>query len=610
MASRYIIGIDLGTTNTAVAWLDSDDPDGAPQVFPIPQVTEAGEVDSREALPSFLYLPDEGEAAAGSLDLPWKKKRDFCVGALARKSASSLPGKTISSAKSWLCVPNVDRLAPILPWGRDNAKRQLSPVQAAGRILEHIRGAWDHSMAKDDPEAKFDRQEIVLTVPASFDAVARELTVKAAAEAGFEAALLEEPQAAFYAWLQTMGEDWRSRVEAGERVLVCDLGGGTTDFSLIEVIDDKGNLDLRRVAVGEHILLGGDNMDLTLAYGVAAKLQEEKGMRLDSYQIAGLTHACREAKETLCGDPDAPPCKLTVLGRGSSVVGGAISAELTAADVQSILVDGFFPVCELSDAPEEGSAGGLRAFGLNYAADPAVTRHLAAFLSRHCKGDRKGDGKLPGVVLFNGGVTKSSVLCERLVETMSGWTGAEVRVLTEAQPDLAVALGSCWYGNVRRGKAIRIKAGSSHSYYVGIESTMPAVPGFRPPLEALCVVPFGMEEGSEQDIEYSGLGLVVGAKTEFHFFAATTRKEDEAGEVLPDSQDPELHELPALAAKLPVDDSATPPGTLVPVRLASALSEIGTLQLWCLEENGERRWQLEYELRAPEGGSDHVAAES
>jgi molecular chaperone DnaK (HSP70) len=594
--ARYIIGIDLGTTNIAVAYLDSQDETAEPQLLTIPQVTNDGEVDELDLLPSFLYLPDESDYSAGSLDLPWAKKRDFCVGALARKNASTVPGKTISSAKSWLCAPNVDRLAPILPWNRDNLDRQLSPVDAAQRCLEHIRDVWNNTVAQGDAEGQFQDQDVILTVPASFDAVARDLTVRAAQEAGIKIVLLEEPQAAFYSWLQEHAGNWRDMVAADDRVLVCDIGGGTTDFSLIEVNDEEGNLSLQRVAVGDHILLGGDNMDLTLAYTVAARLQQEKGTRLDNYQLAGLTHACREAKEVLCADPEAPAQKLTVLGRGSSVIGGTISTELTVDDLNAALVDGFFPKCALDDEPNAGNKAGLRAFGLDYAADPGITRHLAAFLSQH-----KGDGSgLPAAVLFNGGVSKATVLRDRVTETLSSWLPGDagpIKVVAGTDPDRAVALGACWFGNVRRGNAIRIKAGSNHTYYVGVESSMPAIPGFTPPVEALCVVPFGMEEGTQAEIPYTGLGLIVGESTEFRFFASNSRNEDDAGLILGDVESPELQELPVLTASLELTDDKIPSGTLVPVQLESVLSEIGTLQVWCNEVDGDRRWKLEYEVR-------------
>jgi molecular chaperone DnaK (HSP70) len=592
--ARFTIGIDLGTTNTAVAYLDTAADEPRPEVFHAKQIVAAGEVDSGLTLPSFAYLPDANEVPAGGLDLPWASDRDYCVGAWARKNASALPGKTISSAKSWLCAANVDRVAPILPWNRGNPQRQLSPVDAAKIIMEHLRDAWNHQFPDDD--CRFEDQDLTLTVPASFDAVARNLTVKAATEAGLSVTLLEEPQAAFYAWLQDAGEGWRDLTEAGDRILVCDIGGGTTDFSLIQVLDEDGDLALERIAVGNHILLGGDNLDLTLAYTVAAKLQAA-GTQLDAYQISGLTHACREAKEVLAGNPDAGPQTLTVLGRGSSVIGGSISTELAYDELHDVLVNGFFPDCPVDSEPAEQQRAGLRDFGLDYASDPAITKHLAAFLSRQ---QHEGEGVVPEAVLFNGGVTKAAAFRDRVVGALNSWQDAEISVLTGTHPDLAVAVGACWYGYVRQGNAIRIKAGSPHSYYVGIESTMPAVPGFTPPTQALCVVPFGMEEGTELDIPYSGLGLVVGASTEFRFVASTERQDDYAGQILPDAASPALHELPALSAELPADDADTPPGTLLPVRLRTVLAESGTLELWCIEDGGTRRWSLEYELRGIE----------
>ena len=516
-----------------------------------------------------------------------------------------LPDKVISSAKSWLCAQNVEPDSKILPCNHEDPSRKISPVTATQRFLEHLRDAWNDSIGADNAKAKFQKQDIILTVPASFDAVARDMTMQAAKKARLEVTLLEEPQAAFYAWLQAHNENWRDRVAAGELILVCDIGGGTTDFSLIKVTDEGGDLDLQRVAVGNHILLGGDNMDLAMAYGVAARLLEEKGMKLDQYQIAGLTHACREAKEVLCADASAGPQKLTVLGRGSSVVGGTVTTEVTMEQMQESLVDGFFPLCSIDDSPQQSTKAGLRTFGLDYEADPAVTKHLAAFLSRH------GD-ELPAAVLFNGGVTKANALTARIVETINGWRGKkDLTVLEGTDADLAVAHGACWYGNVRQGNAIRIRAGSAHSYYVAIESSMPAVPNVSPPIAALCVVQFGMEEGTSQDIPYSGLGLVVGETTEFRFFGSADRTEDNAGEILPDVNRDDLHDLPSLSAKLPVEDKNTPAGTLVRVWLRAVLSEIGTLQLWCLEEGGSKReWKLEYEIRDAEpAAAAHEEAE-
>ena len=592
MASRYIIGIDLGTTNTAAAWLDTQDDSPKPQAFRIPQIIELGERHEMDVLPSFVFLPDGPDVPESSLDLPWATERTYSVGALARKNASTMPGKVVSSAKSWLCADNVDRNSPILPWNRGNEERQISPVKAAELIIEHIRDAWNARFTDDD--ARFENQDVVLTVPASFDAIARELTVKAATKAGLSVSLLEEPQAAFYSWLHSHDSDWREIVKTSERVMICDIGGGTTDFSLIEVLDEGGNMSLQRIAVGKHILLGGDNMDLAMAYTVAGRLQQEKNIQLEQWQIIGLTHACREAKEVLLNDPEAGPQKLTVLGRGSSVIGGAISTELAFADIDALMLDGFFPACDVNDKPTESAGGGLRTFGLDYAQDAAITKHMAAFLVENC-----ADSSLPTAILFNGGVSKAGILKDRIVSTVNSWIdGGELAVLPDTQPDMAVALGASWYGFVRRGNAIRIKAGSPQSYYIGIESSMPAVPGFSPPKQGLCVIPFGLEEGSAFDVPYSGLGLIVGADSEFSFYASNTRHDDQPGLILATTN--ELDELPALVGKLEAENGSIPPGTLIPVRLRTVLTEVGTIQVWCDEENGEGSWRLEYQVRGLE----------
>lgn len=586
---RFVVGIDLGTTNVAVAYLDLQHEEPEPQLFRIPQVIAAGELDSTDTLPSFLYIPNEGQYSPGSLDLPWAQERTFSVGTHARQQGARSPSQVVSSAKSWLCADSVDRLSEILPWDRPESQLKISPVEAAKRLLLHLRDAWNAQAESDDDRLEF--QEIVLTVPASFDAVARDLTVMAADEAGLQVTLLEEPQAAFYAWIHEHEQNWRSLVSAGESVLVCDIGGGTTDFSLIQVSDNDGNLELERVAVGNHILLGGDNLDLTLAYSVAARLQREQNTKLSSHQLAGLTHACREAKERLLAE-NAEPQTLTVLGRGSSLIGNTISVEVTPEEARQVLLEGFFPSCSLDARPQESRRAGLRSFGLEYASDPAMTRHLAGFVARNLN-----DGKPPHAVLFNGGVSKAPGVRRRVLDILSSWQGTPVNELTGTHPDLAVALGACWYGNVRRGNSIRIRAGSPRSYYVGIESTMPAIPGFEPPLDALCVVPFGMEEGDAQDIPSSGLGVLVGTSSEFRFFASADRKDDQAGALIPDVADSEdLVELPALTTHLAVEEGEST-GTLIPVGLHVELSEIGTLALWCTEEGGEGRWRLRYELR-------------
>ena len=416
--SKFIIGIDLGTTHSVLAYTEAqiaEEAEPAIRIMPLPQVLSPGEVKPQPLLPSFIFLPGPHDVPQGSLALPWDSHIDFAVGEFARKRGAELPNRLVSSAKSWLCHSGVDRMENILPWDSPPDARRISPVEASSRFLQHLRDAWNHEMAANDPDARFEAQDIYLTVPASFDAVARELTAKAAQSAGLEnITLLEEPQAAFYAWVEAQQERWRKAVHVGESILVCDVGGGTTDFSLIQVTEEHGDLTLRRVAVGDHLLLGGDNMDLALAYAVQARLAE-RGVKLDAWQFRGLWHSARTAKERLLANPELPGEPVVILGRGSSLIGGAIRSELTRAEVEQTLLDGFFPVGESSDYPQAKPKVGVREMGLPYEADPAVTRHLARFLGRQTQGDPSQSGVpvgYPSAVLFNGGVMKSGLLRE------------------------------------------------------------------------------------------------------------------------------------------------------------------------------------------------------
>jgi molecular chaperone DnaK (HSP70) len=515
----------------------------------------------------------------------------YAVGTFARDRGAELPHRLVSSAKSWLCNPAIDRTAQVLPFR--GAQRELetemaggervSPVNASARYLAHLRAAWDD--AHEDAPA--DEQDVLVTVPASFDAVARELTVVAAREAGFEnITLLEEPQAAFYAYLAARGEKWREDLKPGDVVLVCDVGGGTTDFSLIEVAEEAGDLVLERIAVGDHILLGGDNMDLALS----AIVQRDLGKPLDAMQQRALVHACRRAKESLLGE--APPKKVPVaiLARGAKLIGGTIKAEITRESAESLLVDGFFPKVGADAKSERRRAGGLREMGLPYAHDPAVTRHLAEFLGRF--------GRMPSAVLFNGGVMKADQLRTRVVDLLRAWAGKDVRVLVGADPDLAVALGAAHYGQVRRGKGIRIRGGTARAYYIGIESAMPAIPGFAPPVKALCVAPQGLEEGSTVELPDDELGVVVGETSAFRFFAAATRKDDKAGALVEADSEGLIELDPVEKLVEPAGDRKS--GELVPVKLEAHVTEVGTLELWCVARDGHGRWKLEYSVRERE----------
>jgi molecular chaperone DnaK (HSP70) len=599
--SRYVVGIDLGTTNSALAYVDTE-AGGDPTLthLAIPQVVQPGVVEDRPLLPSFLYLPGPNEQPAGSLQLPWAKKRDLAVGEFARNFGSQVPTRLVSSAKSWLCHAGIDRRQPVLPWKAPEDARRVSPLEASTYYLKHLAEAWNHLIGKD-PANHLENQDIILTVPASFDAVARELTVEAARAAGLERiTLLEEPQAAFYAWIHASHDRWREQVEVGDVVLVCDVGGGTTDLSLIAVSEEAGQLVLTRVAVGDHILLGGDNMDLALAHHVAAALAA-KGTKLDSGQMNMLWHSCRAAKEKLFQDKKSASAPVTVLGRGSKVIGGTIKSELARSDVEQVLVEGFFPKCSADAEPHRQRAAGLQELGLPYAADPAVSKHLAQFLSRNAEvlnqraPAKRGKKKLsqPTTVLFNGGVFKAEPLRQRLIDVFNSWNPSAIKELHGTDLDRAVAEGAAYYGLVRRGQGIRIRGGAARSYYIGVETSLPAVPGSLPPLKALCVVPFGMEEGTEADVPGQEFGLVVGEPAEFRFLGSNTRRNDTVGLLVEDWQD-QIEELNPLATTL---EAPGKEGRTVPVHLHSKVTEVGTLELWCFSRDGKQRWKLEFNVR-------------
>ena len=603
----YAIGIDLGTTHSALAAVDLDLSEGdeiALSVLEIPQSTSPGQVETKKLLPSFLYLPHEGELPAGSLTLPWEKAPAFAVGELARMLGQKTPLHLVSSAKSWLGHAGVDRRAPILPvQSEEGESERISPLAAQVAYLAHLRAAWN-AKNEDDP---IEDQDVVLTVPASFDPVARELTSEAARQAGLgHAVLLEEPQAALYAWIERSQGKWRDAVKVGDVILVVDLGGGTTDFSLIVVSEEEGTLALRRVAVGDHILLGGDNMDLALAAIVKQRLEAE-GKILDAFQSAVLVHACRGAKETLLAEDAPASVPVVVPTRGSKLVAGSIRTELTKADVTKLIVEGFFPEVPIDARPIARPRLGLTSMGLPYAQDAAVTRHLAAFLSRQIEAAADIEGFVrkpkarflhPTAVLFNGGVLRSTLLQKRTMAAIDAWLASDgappARMLEGADLDLAVARGAAYYAYVRRGKGVRIRGGTAKSYYVGVESAMPAVPGMEPPLSALCVAPFGMEEGTEATPAKQELGLVVGEPVRFRFFESATRRDDTPGTML-DRIGEDLSELPSIEATMPAEGRAI--GDVVPVRLGAAVTEVGTLRLEAFPRSGGERWKVELEVR-------------
>jgi len=606
---RYAIGIDLGTTHCALAYVDMDASDGETTsygVLDIPQLGAPGAVESQPLLPSFLYLPHEAELAAGDLNLPWSSTQSFAVGEFARSRGALTPIRLVSSAKSWLCHAGVDRRAAILPFDAPPEVARISPLDASTRYLAHLRLAWDHA----HPEAPFDQQDVTVTIPASFDPAARELTAEAARTAGYNnLTLLEEPQAALYNWIQGSNGGWRKEVKTGDIILVIDVGGGTSDFSLIAVLEREGNLELHRVAVGDHILLGGDNMDLTLAHMVARKLAAD-GKTLDPWQMRALTYACRAAKETLLSDATLALQSIVVPSRGAKLIGGSIRTELTQAEVRTTILEGFFPQVDAATRPANRARAGLTQLGLPYAQDAGVTRHLAALLGRQAgataelagfSGKVNADASFlhPTAVLFNGGVFKSNTLSERTLGTLNSWLQAEqaepARELAGADMDLAVARGAAYYGYVRRGQGVRIRGGTARAYYVAIESSMPAVPGMAPPVQALCVAPFGMEEGIETDVLAQEFGLVVGEPVHMRFFGSSVRRQDPLGTLLDFWQPDELQELDEIQVTLPAEGRGI--GEIVQVKLRAVASETGTLELTAVATQGGEHWKIEFDVR-------------
>ncbi|WP_286998518.1 MULTISPECIES: Hsp70 family protein [Comamonas] len=609
-AAQYSIGIDLGTTHCALSFVHKTASDGeqvVQGVLDIPQLTAPGSVEAKPLLPSFLYLPHESELTEAERTLPGAPS-DCITGEFARSRGAATPIRLVSSAKSWLCHPGVDRRAAILPADAPEEVSRISPLTASTRYLEHLRRAWEQA----HPEAPFAQQDITVTIPASFDPAARELTAEACKAAGFaNLTLLEEPQAALYSWIQASGGHWRKQVQHGDVILVVDVGGGTTDLSLIAVLERDGNLALQRIAVGEHILLGGDNMDLALAYGVARKLAQE-GKPLDAWQTRALAHGCRAAKEQLLADANLPSVPVVVPSRGSKLIGGSIRTEVTRDEVLALLVEGFFPKVKVSDKPQTRARAALTQLGLPYAQDAAVTRHLAAFLTRqvHALAEIEGlnidqvQGSTflhPTAILFNGGVLKAPQIEQRILEVINGWLDDEAcepaRLLDGANLDLAVARGAAYYGHITTtGRGVRIRGGTAQSYYVGVESNMPAIPGMEPPISALCLAPFGMEEGTATAVPDLELGLVVGEPVRLRFFGSSVRRTDTVGTMLDFWGPEELVELQEIELNLPAAGRAA--GEVVPVTLEARVADIGTLELNAVPVGGSERWKVELDVRA------------
>lgn len=589
MAARYLIGIDLGTTNSAVAYVDTRAADPRVRVFEVPQLVAPGEVAARRQLPSFVYLASDIDLSPHDTSLPWRVDAPTTslraiVGELARNQGARMASRMIASAKSWLCHAGVDRGAAILPWG-DQDGPKLSPINVQAQVLRHIREAWDYT----HPDAPLEDQEVLVTVPASFDEAARELTLQAATAAGFPpVVLLEEPQAAFYAWIGNA----RIKLAPGERVLVFDVGGGTTDFTLIEV-DESGD-GFTRTAVGDHLLLGGDNLDLTLAKIVEQRVVARTNKKLDALQWHGLVHACRLAKETLLGDNPPATAPIVVQARGAKLIGGTIRDEVSRDELHQILFDGFFPLVDKHAQLSRGR-GGLQEFGLPYAADPAVTRHLATFLQRH------GADRIDAV-LFNGGAMTPAGVRERVLHQIGDWQGTPPRELPAAMPEMAVAQGAAYYGLVRRGLATRIKGGTPRAFYIGVDAADARY--------AVCLAPSGLDDGARVELARD-FKLVTNRPVRFRLYSSSTRDDqpgtlvpigDGKAETLDDGSD--LLELPPIVTVLRARGRGE-----VTVRLAVHITALGALEIYCVDaENSAESWKLAFDMRS--GGAAPSAEDS
>lgn len=600
-----IIGIDLGTTHSAVASVDPSAGAGAPIVdFPVPQLVRPGEVSPKTLLPSCVYVAGE-ELSAESRTLPWGEAPPEVVGELARWQGARVPGRLVSSAKSWLCHPGVDRSAAILPWGAPAEVKKVSPVEASARILEHIAKAW----VAAHPKEPLTSQEVVITVPASFDEAARALTVSAARRAGFERfTLLEEPQAAFYDFTARHRSDLEKTLGNVRLVLVVDVGGGTTDFTLVHAgVSPEGPM-LKRLAVGEHLMLGGDNMDAALARAVEERLSQQ-GKRLDATSWQQLLQAVRVAKEALLGSEPPERHGVSIAGGGSRLLGGTISSEVLREEAERIVLDGFLPMTASEERPRKRSGMALQELGLPYAQDPAVTRHLAAFLAQHARagfealGTPEAEGlPRPDAILLNGGVFNSPALERRLVEAVSAWwpDQPQIALLEHETLDRAVARGAAYYGLVRRGLGRRIGGGAARAYYVGLERSADA--GNSP---ALCLIPRGFEEGQTVRLGERPFTLTLGRPVQFPLFSTTSDRIDPPGALVERSED--FRPLPPLLTVLKGRDGQVREAK---VFIEATLTEIGTLELSCVSPESDERWRLEFELRGTDAGGPIAVTES
>ncbi len=609
--SRYVVGIDLGTTNSALCFVDTHQSPWKVETFRVSQWVDVGQHEQRETLPSFHYELTRDEANSLPWQLPWERAPNHgCVGVFARDAGQRHPGRRIASAKSWLSHDGVDRSADFLPWHGDPDVKRMSPIDVSAKYLAHFRAEWDH-VHNDYP---LEQQDVVITLPASFDEVARELTVLAAKRAGLQRIyLIEEPQAAFYAWIDSQADQWSKRIAAGQMILVCDIGGGTTDFTLIRVQpagDGSDQVQFHRVAVGNHLILGGDNLDLAIAKHVDEKLRTASSVEnIAADQWDRLIQVARLAKETMLSVGRPESYTLSIPAQGSRLIGGAIQVTLSAAEIDDLLIDGFFPKVELSDRPTIGQSG-FREFGLPYAADPAVTRHLAAFLSDHRRSglsdDDSSSDDRPAWLLFNGGVMAAPALRNRIVDSLSRWFRQaddvfwQPAVLASSRLDLAVAHGAAYYAMVRRGEGVKIKANLGRSYYIQIANDPP---------QAICLIPGHAEAGQRFQTSGHPLSLQIGEPVQFPLWVSSTRLADRVGTMVAMTEN-EGSRLPPIFTALTQGKRKV--AKTIRVAIESELSEIGTVGMWCVDIESGNRWKLDFDIRstletdreAHQGGSE------
>jgi molecular chaperone DnaK (HSP70) len=597
---KYIIGIDLGTTNSAVSYVDLEadtKKDKGIKLFKVPQLTGSGEISPLSVLPSFCYIPGKYDIAEESIRLPWVSDEINFVGKFARDHGAKIPSRLVSSAKSWLCHSNADRRAKILPWGSGEDVYKISPVQATAAYLKHIRMSWN-STRGDDDEYYLENQKIIITVPASFDEVARDLTIEASKLAGLKnITLLEEPLAAFYSWLIKHEENWQDFIKPGELVLVCDVGGGTSDFTLITLRETEGTPRFERIAVGDHLILGGDNIDLTLARHVEKQFKQPGQLSGDRWKT--LCHLCRQAKENIL-NKGIDSETITMMGEGSSLIGGTLTARLERSELEQIVLEGFFPVVENHDPKAQKIQKGISEFGLPYETEPAITRHIGLFLEKHQDEVKKILGKkpFPDLILFNGGSLKSPLIQKRIQDSVCHWfdetDSSGPIILENPVPDLAVALGAAYYGLVKIGKGVRVGSGSARSYYLGFERKN--VNG-QNEKSAFCIVERGVDEGSLITLPDKQFQVIANQPVSFDLYSSTYRSGDQSGDVV--IIDETLTALPSIQTIIQFGQNGAKKE--IPVQVEAEFSEMGVLFLWCRSLSSSHRWRLQFQLRDTDG---------